>query len=40
MKIKDGVFRVDDLKEHNADVYRCLSRRYENVDIEIIPDVS
>ena len=40
VKSKDGVFHIDDLKEHNEDVYRCLSRRYENVDIEIIPDVN
>lgn len=40
VKSKDGVFRIDDLKEHNEYVYRCLSRRYENVDIELIPDVN
>ena len=40
VKSKDGVFRVDDLKEHNEGVYRALSRRYENVDIELIPDVN
>ena len=40
VKSGDGVFRIDDLKEHNEDVYRCLSRRYENVDIELIPDVN
>ena len=40
VKSKDGVFRLDDLKAHNEDVYRSLSRRYENVDIELIPDVN
>ena len=40
VKSKDGVFHIDDLKEHNEDVYQCLSRRYENVDIELIPDVN
>lgn len=40
VKSKDGVFHVDELKEHNEYVYRCLSRRYENVDIELIPDVN
>ncbi len=40
VKSKDGVFRVDDLKAHNEDVYRSLSKRYENVDIELIPDVN
>jgi len=40
VKSKDGVFHIEELKEHNEDVYRCLSRRYENVDIELIPDVN
>ena len=40
VKSKDGVFRLDDLKALNDDVYRSLSRRYENVDIELIPDVN
>ena len=40
VKSKDGVFRLDDLKEHNETVYRSLSRRYENVDVELIPDVN
>ncbi|MBQ8563570.1 MAG: cation transporter [Firmicutes bacterium] len=40
VKSKDGVFHLDDLKEHNRDVYRSLSRRYDNVDIELIPDVN
>lgn len=40
VKSKDGVFRLDDLKAHNEDVYRSLSRWYENVDIELIPDVN
>jgi cation diffusion facilitator family transporter len=40
VKSKDGIFRIDDLKEHNEDVYQSLSKLYENVDIELIPDVN
>lgn len=40
VKSKDGVFRLDDLKEHGEDVLKTLSCSYENVDIELIPDVN
>ncbi|MGN0715501.1 MAG: hypothetical protein ACI4LN_06735, partial [Anaerovoracaceae bacterium] len=39
VKRRDGVFRVSDLKKHNEEVSGELQKSYENINVELIPDV-
>lgn len=40
VKSRDGVFRVSELKKHNEEVSAELKKSYENIDVELIPDVN